>query len=354
MNKLYKMIAALEKIKQFADQCPQGQRGRPLSGASAQRLGDENICEKKRRDGETIYYKTSGQIEKDKKEKEERREERKKIGAKAKGRLSKISLSLREELRNKLKTAIETLSAPAPKPEPKPKTETKPAPKLERKKENAQPKPKAEKKEKAIPEQKTELKPTLKIEPKVESNVEINPSSPKSKAKLKDAKKVIKSIIGSDSFSRTKTAATVMSMTSGLSVEDSLKIIENEFESGSVRFTPEDAGGNWVEAVTKAVSKIPPERNSFLNKEFEDAYHAVKQYTSGRTGGWYNLTKIDLFYDYVKDRVPDITDSEFVTKVYDLFLNDKISLAPVADKMEAWDNKFVLPMMYGGELGYIR
>lgn len=350
MNKLYKMIAALEKIKQFAAQCPQGKRGRPLSVASAQRLGDENICEKKRRDGETIYYKTSGQIEKEKKEKETRREERKKIGAKARGRFSKISLSKIEELRNKLKDAVLELSSYQPASKQKKQT---------KKREQPQQKRKVEKKERSVsPEQKREAPPTKEIEPKIEANTKLTPSAsvPSEKGdNLKEAKKVIKSIVGKENFVRTQLAANIMSMTSGLSVDESKKIIENDFPGrGSIVLTEEDSGGNWIEAVKSAVSRIQPSRNDLLEKEIKEARTEFINKVKEESNGWRRMGKIDLFYDVVKKRVPDIKDSEFISKLYDMFFNDKLSLAPVADKFESAKDKFVFPMRYNGELAYIR
>lgn len=106
-------------LARFAQQCPASKRGRPISSqneADLQKKGID-ICEKKTRAGRTVFYKTGKQLEKEKKEKTQRGEERKKVGAKAKGRLSKISRGKIEELRQKLSEIAQGLEKVAGKKE---------------------------------------------------------------------------------------------------------------------------------------------------------------------------------------------------------------------------------------------
>jgi hypothetical protein len=79
----------------------------------------------------------------------------------------------------------------------------------------------------------------------------------------------------------------------------------------------------------------------------------AKQYAKIKSGGFSQITTLDDFFEYVKKEVPDLKDSEFVTKLFDLSFNDKIHLNTVADKSESWNSKFVIPIPYSGELNYI-
>jgi len=106
-------------LARFAQQCPASKSGRSISSqneADLQKKGID-ICEKKTRAGRTVFYKTSKQLEKEKKEKTQRGEERKRVGAKAKGRLSKISRGKIEELRQKLSEITQGLEKVAGKKE---------------------------------------------------------------------------------------------------------------------------------------------------------------------------------------------------------------------------------------------
>lgn len=102
MNQFFQL---LDKLKKFAEQCPSNQRGRPVSTRNVQELEKQGIdvCEKKRkRDGETIYYKTKGQREKEAQTRKETREGRASLNMKLRGRLSKEGKAKLAELKQKL------------------------------------------------------------------------------------------------------------------------------------------------------------------------------------------------------------------------------------------------------------
>lgn len=110
MNKLYKMISDMRKIAQFAEECPKGKRGRPLSPGSVQRLGDENICEKKKKDGGSSFYKKGSTVETEKKAKAERQD---KSLSRTSTKEAKIRLGLsgkKGRLSNELKEKIAALA----------------------------------------------------------------------------------------------------------------------------------------------------------------------------------------------------------------------------------------------------
>lgn len=102
IDNLRRMILDIKtSLSKFGGQCPQGQRGRPLSNPQAAQKQGVDTCEKKTKDGRTVYYKTGEHKEKEKKEKESRiktREDLRKKGMRVGGR-GKISKQQKEALK---------------------------------------------------------------------------------------------------------------------------------------------------------------------------------------------------------------------------------------------------------------
>lgn len=140
-------------LMKFAEKCPPGKRGRPMSKSpqAAEAEGIE-VCEKETKSGKTVAYKTGNQLNKERMAKSETKAAREKLGLKAKGRLSKANLAKIQEIRNEL-MALRGINES----------------KLESKIEEGNVKARPEVKPEGTSEQvKTEAKPevSLKIEPK--------------------------------------------------------------------------------------------------------------------------------------------------------------------------------------------
>lgn len=124
-----KILQAIMAMKmKFAEKCPPGKRGRPMSKSpqAAEAEGIE-VCEKETKDGRTVAYKTSNQLNKERMAKSDTKVAREKLGLKSKGRLSIANLakvqqileelrSLRQIIDNKLESKIEEGSRRANSP----------------------------------------------------------------------------------------------------------------------------------------------------------------------------------------------------------------------------------------------